>query len=239
MLARQNAVFSALERAEPFLTANADALTGVDLAAAHKRLEDVIASFTAHAVEQDANDRTTKGETAKQQQLRVTLTTDVMRPVAEIARRDLRTTPEFKALRMPHRVVGPAFIASAKGMLAAATIHKDTLIARGMSADFLDQFQEGVTKLEESVSEREKSRTLRMGATKGLLFQEQEGRSVLKVLDALVHRALRGNAALLGTWDGARAIHRRSGGPATTTSTATQPLAAEAPASTSPVATAA
>jgi hypothetical protein len=97
----------------------------------------------------------------------------------------------------------------------AAAIHKDTLIERGLPADFLDQFQTALANLEVSVSDREKSRTRRMGATKALAFEEQEGRSVLKVLDTLVRRALQGNEALLGTWAGARAIHRRPGGPAT------------------------
>ena len=116
-------------------------------------------------------------------------------------------------------------------MVEAATIHKATLIERGLSADFLDQFQTAIATFEASVSDREKSRTRRMGATKGLLFQEQEGRSVLKVLDAMVRRALRGNEALLGTWAGARLIHRRPGGAATPPSV-TQPTPAEAPAST-------
>jgi hypothetical protein len=44
------------------------------------------------------------------------------------------------------------------------------------------------------MSNREKSLTRRMGATKGLAFQQQEGRSVLKVLDALVRRASRGRS---------------------------------------------
>jgi hypothetical protein len=124
-------------------------------------------------------------------------------------------------------------------MADAATIHKATLIERGLPADFLDQFQALLAQLVTSTSNREKSRTQRMGATKGLLFQEQEGRSVLKVLDALVRRALRGNEALLGTWAGARAIHRRPGGPSTTPSTQITPAVTPASTPTAPVATAA
>jgi len=209
----QNAVFSALLRVQRFFGEYAAALTGdVDFTAVRKRLDDVIASFTTHAVEQNATDRETKGECAKQRQLRVQLSTDVMRPIAEIARRNLRTTPEFRALQMPKRRGGPSFVASANGMAAAAAVHKDTLIERGLPADFLDQFKTGVAKLEASLSDRETSRTRRMGATRGLVFLEQEGRSVLKVLDALVRQALRGNEALLATWAGARAIHHRPGG---------------------------
>ena len=218
----QNAVFSALQRAKGFIEENLGALTSaVDFTAARRRLEEIVVSFTTHAVDQNTNDRGVKGESAKQQQLRVTLTADVMRPIAEVARRNLRTTPEFKALQMPrHAITGPAFAASAQGMAEAAMIHKETLIDRGLPADFLDEFQTTLTKLEDSVSEREKNRTRRMGATQGLALQEKEGRSVLKVLDALMRRALRGNEALLGSWAGARAIHRRPGGGSSTSSTA-------------------
>ena len=135
---------------------------------------------------------------------------------------------------MPRQTsTGPAFIASAKAMGDAAVLHKDTLIERGLPADFLDLFQTAVAKLEVSESDREKSRTRRMGATKALTFEEQEGRSVLKVLDALVRPALRGNEALLGTWDGARAIHRRPGGGST------EAPASSAASGTTPTATAA
>jgi hypothetical protein len=79
-----------------------------------------------------------------------------------------------------------------------------------------------------------------MGATKALAFEEQEGRSVLKLLDALVRRALRGNEALLGTWDGARAIHRRPGGGSTevptSVVTASSTPASSAASSTTPAA---
>ena len=237
MLAVQNAVLGALQRAQPFLTENADALASVDLTTSRKRLDDVVTSFTTHAVEQDANDRGAKGETAKQQQLRITLSTDFMRPIAEIARRNLQTVPEFKALQMPRsRVAGPAFLASAQGMAKAATLHKETLIERGLPADFLDQFEGELTPLEASMTDREQSRGRRIGATQGLRFQEQEGRSVLKVLDALVRRALRGNEALLATWQGVRMIRRRPGRPTTPSTTQTTPT--ETPAIT-PVATAA
>jgi hypothetical protein len=206
----QNAVLAALQRAKRFVEEYAAQLTGVvDLTAALKRLDDIVASFSTQAFDQNINDRSAKGEMLKQRQLRDQLRTEQMQPIAEIARRNLRNVPDFKALQMPRQTsTGPAFIASAEGMAKAAEIHKDTLIERGLPADFLEQFETALAKLVRSVSDREKNRTRRMGATKALVKEEQEGRSVLKVLDALLRRALQGNEALLGTWEGARAIHR-------------------------------
>ncbi len=211
MRSRQNAVLTALQRAKRFLTEYAaQLLSAVDLAVARQRLDAIIASLTSHAFDQDANNRSAKAETEKQQQLRLKIRTEQMHPIAEIARRNLRSVPDFKALQMPPRSAkGGAFIASAQAMAAAALTNKDALLERGVPTDFLVQFQAALTKLEDSFSAREKARTQRQGATKGLVFEEQEGRSVLKVLDASVRRALSGNDALLATWDAARMIAQR------------------------------
>src|SRR5690348_287631 len=86
----------------------------VDFAAARKRLGDVIAGFTTHAFDQDASNRSAKGETEKQWQMRLTIRTEQMVPIAEIARHNLAQFPEFMALQMPARSAnGGAFIASA------------------------------------------------------------------------------------------------------------------------------
>ena len=75
MRAGQNAVLSALQRADGFIEENlAQLTTTVDLTGARRRLEDIVASFAGHAFDQNANDRDAKGETAKQQQLQLTLT---------------------------------------------------------------------------------------------------------------------------------------------------------------------
>jgi hypothetical protein len=218
MRSRQDAILMALLRVRRFATDNgAELSSAVDLTVALHRLDDVIAKLSTHALEQDANRRSAKGETEKQQQLRLTLRTEQMRLIAEIARRSLRAVPEFKALQMPPRSAkGTAFLASAKAMVDAATLHKTALFDRGLPADTLDLFQAGLTQLAASLSDRDQSRTRRKGATKGLAVQEQEGASVLRVLDMVVRRALKKNQALLGAWDGARLIQRRPGGKATT-----------------------
>jgi hypothetical protein len=232
----QNAVFGALQRGEHFLDENGVALSGVDFTAARKRLDEVLTSFSTHALDQDVGDRGAKGETAKQRQLRLKLRVEQMEPIAIIARRNLRSVPEFKSLQMPKQSVrGQAFNVSARGMADAATIHKDTLVAHGLPSTFLDDLKAGVDKLETSMSEREKSRTQRVGATKGLTVEEKNGQTVLSVLDALVQQALGGdNEALLRKRQSARLIRRSTGNssaPAATTQVAPA-TAASTPAAT-------
>ena len=122
MLSRQDAVQAALLRARRFATENAAQLTSaVDLTVARQRLDAVIASFTTHAVDQDANNRSAKCETEMQRQLRLKLRTEQMQPIAYVARRNLRSVPDFKALQMPRRTAkGGVFLASAQAMVNAA-----------------------------------------------------------------------------------------------------------------------
>lgn len=234
---RQNAILDALQRTQRYLDENSAFLTGVDFTAARKRLDDVEATFSTHALDQDVGDRGAKGETAKQRQLRLKLRLEQMEPIAVIARRNLRSVPEFKALQMPKQAVrGQAFIASARGMADAATIHKDTLIAHGLPSTFLDDLKAGIAKLATSQSDREKSRTQRVGATKGLTVEALNGQTVLSVLDALVQQALGGdNESLLRKWQSVRLVRRSTAN----TAAAATPAATPAPAAaTTPAPTA-
>ena len=222
---RDNAVFDALKRAKPFLDDNNELLTAVvDLTPSRHRLDEVLASFTEHAFDQDVGDRRAKGETSKQRQLRVKLRTEQMKPIARIARANLRAVPEFVALQLPKRnVVGPAFLASARGMADAAAVHRDTLVAQGMPAQFTDNFIAAIDQLETSLSEREKSRARRVGATKGLDVKAKQGRTILSVLDALMRQALATNEPLWRAWQAARLIRRRSGTTAASAAAASAP----------------
>ena len=229
----QNAVLAALKRVQLFLDEYAAVLAAtVDLTAARKRLDAVVSSFTEHAYDQDAGDRGAKGETAKQRQLRVKLRGERMAPVALIARKNLRTTPEFAALQMPKlKVSGQAFIASAKAMADAATIHKDIFIEHGLPSAFLDDFRTAIMTLDSSMGDREQNYNRRLSATKGLDDAEKRGRLVLSVLDKLVKPALGENDAVLRGWEGARMIRRRTG-PAAVASAALTSAGAEASAAT-------
>jgi hypothetical protein len=205
-------VLDALQRAQGFLDENGTVLTGLDLTTARNRLDDVVASFTTHALNQDVGARGAKGETEKQRQLRITIRRDQMRPIAIIARQNLKSTPEFKALQMPRPSShGPAFVASGTGMADAAMLHKDLLVGHGLQPTFLEDLKAGIAKYETSLSDRETHRNQRVGATKGLAVEERNGRTILKILDPQVMQAAGNDESLLRAWQSARLIRRRSG----------------------------
>jgi len=116
-----------------------------------------------------------------------------MERIAVIARRNLRSVPEFKARPMPRESVrGRAFIASARGVADSAAVHKDTLVAHRVAATHLDDLESSIVKLEMSIRDREKGRAERACAAKGRAVEEKNARTVSSVLDTLVEEALAG-----------------------------------------------
>ena len=148
---RQIAVLEALRSAQRFLDANAALLTGVELAAARMRLDEVIVKLSEYALNQVASDRHARQETARQCELSHKLRVELLQPIAVIARHCLREVPQFKALQLPKaRVPRSEFIARARRMLAAAAIHKGTFQAYGLPSSFLDDIEVALAKLESS-----------------------------------------------------------------------------------------
>lgn len=208
---RQIALLEALRRAQRFLDVNAALLTGVELAAARTRLDEVIVTLSEYALNQVAGDRHARRETSKQCELSHELRLELMQPIAVIARHCLRDVPEFKALQMPRaKARRHDLIARARCMAIAADAHKETFVAYGLPSSFVDDIEAAVTKIESSEHDRTCSRSQRASATAGLTVEERNGQTVLCVLDALVQQASHDNEPLLRAWKEARQVRRRS-----------------------------
>lgn len=207
----KNAVLETLLRAQGFLDENAALLASVDFTTARRQLDQIVTSFTTHAVTQGVGDWAARRETAKQRQLGSKLRHELMKPIAVIAGRTLRDTPAFGALQMPKaNARGENFLWQARTMLDAATIHRDRFVAQGLPATFLAEFRAALEELSTSLSERQNNRGRRAAATGLLRFHAQQGRTVLCVLDALVRRAAGDNESLLRSWQAVRHIDRRT-----------------------------
>jgi hypothetical protein len=221
---RENAVSETLHRVQPFLADHRESFTEADpedLARAQQKLDDVVALLMNFGVDQDAGSRGAMGETAKQRQLRLDLSNEWLKPIAVIARRNLRKVPEFAALQPPKASArGHAFTASARGMAVAAAAHREALVRYGLPESFVEDLNTAVDELEASLSDRESNRARRVAATKGLEDATKEARTILAVLDALVRRWAKGNETLLRQWEVARLVRRRPGPVSATGATA-------------------
>ena len=209
MKSREEAVLETLRGMQRFLDDNSALLDGVSSSGARKDLDDIVAQLLGHAVTQVGGHRTSQAETAKQQQLRLTLRFDHMRPIAEIARQKLRKQPEFTKLSLPpDKFKGAKLTTAARDMANAAEKYTDVFVQAGLAADFVAQLRTAADLLDESIGMRGKSWQQRGGATTGLETETTQARAVIRVLDSLVRPKLGGNDALLRQWDIAKHIHR-------------------------------
>jgi hypothetical protein len=90
----QNAVLASLRRAQQFLGTHGDVLDAVNKST-RKPLDNIVTQLTELSVAQESGMRGAKGETARQQALRLALRRNYMAPIAELARLELRAAPEF------------------------------------------------------------------------------------------------------------------------------------------------
>jgi len=212
MRSRQNRVLAALHSAQGFLDKHDTLLDAVNKSGARKTLDNVAAELSGHAVIQDGGTRRAKGETANQRTLRLALRFNNMKPIAEVAKAQLRTDPNFKALTLPPSGwTGEPLVVAAVAMADTAAPHAQKFIDAGLPADFIAQLRLAADGLRSSLNSRQQNQRERVGATKGLKAMEQKGSNVLKLLDALVIPKLGVNDALIAEWKAARKIHARGG----------------------------
>ena len=209
------AIIDALHRAKLFLADNQSALAegdSADIARALQKVDEILDRLRRYGVEQDGGLRGIRAETAKQRQLRLDLCKQWLKPIAVIARRNLRHVPEYKSLQMPKASDrGNGFIASARAMGAVAAAHREALVSYGLPDSFVEDLNRAVDEFEASIRDRDHHRGLRVGATKGLEEDSKEARTILTVLDARMLQWAKGNEMLLSTWQGVRRIRRRPG----------------------------
>lgn len=99
------------------------------------------------------------------------------------------------------------FLSMARVVLETATAHQALLETYGMAEGTLDALGAAIGRFETLVSGQATSRTERVGAVAQLQVLSKEIILVLRQLDAMERRRLRGNAELLAAWKNARDIH--------------------------------
>jgi hypothetical protein len=239
MRVRQSHVFESCRGARGFLDDNATLLDEVNKSGARKALDDVVTQTAAHAANQDVGARTSKGETENQNVMCLAIRSNFMKPIAQVARMELRNVPNFVALTLPpFKIKGARFVAAAEAMADTATPYVQTFVNAGLPANFLDQFRQAAQTARQSLDVRAQSLRARVGATEGLIAEEKRGSGVLKLLDALVIPKLGTDDVKLAQWKSARRVRAKSGpavGSASTAGTA-GPGSTAAPVSTGSIA---
>ena len=211
MRSEQNAVLDSLRRAQQFLDTHGDVVGPVS-ASTRQQLDDVVTQLSAMSIAQDSGARGSKGETSKQSALRVALRRKNMVPIAEIAKFKLRDVPEFAALTLPRSNAAAAkTVVAAYAMADAASAHAQTFIDNGLPATFADDLRAAANEVGASIADRNKQQGRRTGATADLGAEDQRGRGILRVLNALIRARIDDDAGLLAEWASARTVRRKGG----------------------------
>ncbi|MDB4874449.1 MAG: hypothetical protein JWM41_895 [Gemmatimonadetes bacterium] len=208
---RQSHVVDTLRQVQVFLDTNAG-IVGPTIASSRRSLDDVVTRLTAFAADQETSTRGSRGETARQRVLRAALRTNHMRPIAEVAKQKLRDVPEFRALTMPAaNATSTQLVAAAAAMADAALAHEAVFTDVGMPDAFVASLRAAASAVSQSIDGRKQHAGKRSGATAGLAAEEKRGRSMIRLIDAIVVPRLGSNDALLAEWRSAKRVPRKTG----------------------------
>ena len=148
---RQRKILGALESILVFLDAHNDRLGTVNTGGARSTLNDVVQKMNDLVDQQDTTRVARRSSIEADRKGRVDLRDKHMRPIARIARLELKTKQEFPQLRLPHSSAdSQTLVVWARNMAQAAELHTETFVKNGLVPNFgakLLEAAEGVQKL--------------------------------------------------------------------------------------------
>jgi hypothetical protein len=211
MLFRQKKALAALRRIQVFLDTHNDRLEEVNAGGARKALDEVIEKIADLGGQQDLTKFQRTSQVQAERSARHDLRETHMRPIARIAKLELRDVPEFDRLRMPHESVDTATLLMwAREMAKAAEPHRPTFLANGVGQDFTVKLLAAVDAVQKAVDARWKAHTSRVGATARIHSETRRALGILGVIDALVAPKLADDDQLARDWALTRKVARRA-----------------------------
>ena len=194
-------VLNALRSMEQMLEVAVAAGTGFGFWNARRRLNGAAAALVALSETQDHHARRVRALSPRVRELYTELRSDHLRPIVEIAKRKLAPGTGCGVLAMPRRgVCATELVLAARVMGHAIAPHSRACVALGGQADFIARLDVAAGALEEAEYARRRAISGRRQATAALSAEERQGRSVIKVVDALVRPRIRSDAVLLARW---------------------------------------
>ena len=165
-------------------------------------LHGVVQNVTAAAAEQDAQAKVSLGATAQAQALRAELLVHHMRPIAKLAKVAIPDVVKMEvALKAPAADRDTeALLASAEAMAKASEHYRDTLIARGLPVDFVEQLRTVAAAYKQEFDARGQAKGAVTKATTVVRTDIVSGRKAVEAMSVIVTKALRNDPATLAQW---------------------------------------
>jgi hypothetical protein len=209
---REQSRLAALHRSRDFLTEHATALGAVSQSPSRRALDAVVADLEARAAAQGAAHTQATSLTQLKRELRDELRKYHMRPIAVIARSSLAHTPLIAKLRVPVNMASDsALIAAGNAMADVARQYRATFIRERLPVNFIAQLRAAVAAVRAVAVRRDGFQVKGTQATQGVADALWRASNVMRVLDALVVRQLKGRPALLAGWRRAKRVRAKPG----------------------------
>jgi hypothetical protein len=214
MESRQLYRFQSVRRVPQYLDAHDDILSAVNRSDLRKQLDAVVAQVEPATTEQDASQRTLRGELNNQRSLERTLKRDHMGPLAKYARAELDGVPNLAALTPAvKKLKGDKLVNAARALAKAAAPYAAQLEAGHFPADCLAQLGAAADAVEASIKARSARKLQRVNATKDIETAIDSGRALVKRIDARISRLIAHDPALVEEWRVAMRVAKKPGVP--------------------------
>ncbi|MET0623088.1 MAG: hypothetical protein ABW250_08935 [Pyrinomonadaceae bacterium] len=146
--------------------------------------------------------RATAERTAAREKLRGS-----MRAFSNTVRAMALDTPGLETkFRLPRGGSDSALLQVARAFAADARPLKDKFLRYGMSASFIEDFEEDIADLERAVGEQNIGRGAHVTATATVESGAERGMNAVRRLDAIVRNTYRNDGAALAAWESARHV---------------------------------
>ena len=135
---------------------------------------------------------------------------DILRTISRTARTIGMDDPELKGkFRIPKGSLSDqALLSTARSFVAEATPHKDSFVAYGLSADFVNTYGQKIAAFEEHSVRHNTSRSARASDNAGRAAALDELDAEVDRLDTIMRNTFADDPETLAAWDLARRLER-------------------------------
>ena len=211
----QRARLDSLSRIQQFLDTNDAALGTINKATSRRDLDAAVTQLNVFAADQSLKKTELTGRTKVKKDARDDLRLLHMQPIAAIARKKFGNTQVIQDLKLPSKSASDTtLLAEGAAMVKAASQYTQVFLDQQMPADFIAELETSVQTLEAIVAAHAITQGLLTKATEGVRNQFSITFTDVRVLNALVVKALKAQPDLLAMW---RQMKRVKAGAVSTT----------------------
>jgi len=190
-----------LRRAHAFLVTHDREVALGSLRPQIDKLAIVLERLERHASEQDSAARCARAGTEVKREREEVLRLEFLRPISRIARSLSSDEGSLQsAFHLPYTRDAEGLLQLAGAFAERAEEHRVHFIADGLASDFVERLRSATEQFRESIVTRDLDYGRRASATAGLVADVTRGRSIVRIIDAMLAPRLRKQPDLLAEW---------------------------------------